>query len=237
MKWFVGTTDMAIDRAIRSALDLPDAAKFRMVDVDGFIVPICAQLPGGDYRVLVDVASQEHQRESESSTGQWVPTTRGISLGLSTSVRQGMSEFKEPLLEGRDSTMQQQSVLEERLTKFERMTSHLANERTFLAWVRTAVSVAGLAITFSTEFYRPNLSNLYWVGSIFAWLVGISFFGSGVNRYWTVKDVLNRRKEDITNNWGRKGISTVVVLFGVLLALVSALFVNSVYSETDETDS
>jgi hypothetical protein len=67
--------------------------------------------------------------------------------------------------------------------------------------------------------------------------VGISFFGSGVNRYWTVKGVLNRNKKDITNNWGRKGISTQVILFGVLLALVSALYVNIVYSEAADSTS
>jgi putative membrane protein len=237
VKWFLGTVDAAIERAIRSALDLPQAVEMRMVDVDGFNVPICAQLPSGEYKVLLVETSVVPGRGSESSLSDWMPTTRGISMGLSASVRQGISELKEPLLEGLDSTIERQSVLEERLTKFERVSSHLANERTFLAWVRTAVSVAGLAITFSTEFYKPNLSILYWIGSIFAWLVGISFFGSGVNRYWTVKGVLNRNKKDITNNWGRKGISTQVILFGVLLALVSALYVNIVYSEAADSTS
>jgi hypothetical protein len=48
--------------------------------------------------------------------------------------------------------------------------------------------------------------------------------------------VLNRRKEDITNQWGRKGVGFVVALFGIFLALMSAMFLKDVYSEVEDGD-
>jgi len=224
-KWFVGTTDAAVNRVICSALNLPAATELQIVDHDGFHVPPCGQLPSGAYQVSVG---------SPSSTERTPMAFSGIETALPASTRTGGFELEEPLIENRSNSLASESTLENRLVKFERMTSHLANERTFLAWVRTSASVAGLAVTYSTNYYRPRLSLIYWLGSVFAWCVGVYFFGTGVRRYWTVKSVLNRRKEDITNQWGRKGVGFVVALFGIFLALMSAMFLKDVYSEVQD---
>jgi putative membrane protein len=226
-KWFVGTADAAVTRVICSALNLPAATEIQMVDSDGFHVPPCGQLPSGAYQVTVG---------STLSTERIHMSLNGIETPLSASPRGGGFELDEPLIENRSNSILSEGTLENRLVKFERMTSHLANERTFLAWVRTSASVAGLAVTYSTNYYRPRLSLIYWLGSVFAWCVGVYFFGTGVRRYWTVKSVLNRRKEDITNQWGRKGVGFVVALFGIFLALMSAMFLKDVYSEVEDGD-
>jgi putative membrane protein len=161
-------------------------------------------------------------------------TRNGVAAALPAGSKGGALELEEPLIANRANDSLIEDTLENRLVKFERMASHLANERTFLAWVRTSVSVAGLAVTFSTTYYKPGLSTVYWLGSLFSWCVGVYFFGTGVRRYWTVKSVLNRRKEDITNQWGRKGVGIVVALFGAFLALMSAMYVNDLYSEVND---
>ena len=113
--------------------------------------------------------------------------------------------------------------------QFERMSSHLANERTFLAWVRTAVSVAGLAVTFAS-LAPTHLPAVFWASSSYSWAVALGVFTVGVSRYHTIKEVLNRPKDAINQKFGRRGITFTIVSFGAFLVLCSVFYIDFMYS-------
>lgn len=89
---------------------------------------------------------------------------------------------------------------------------HLANERTFLAWLRTGVTLMGVGIAL-VKFDAI-------ISGIFLTIVGISFVIMSIFRYF---EVLNSLKEDkfIINSNGIilitiSSIILVVITFGVL---------------------
>jgi uncharacterized membrane protein YidH (DUF202 family) len=199
-------------------------------DEEGYFVPVCSLLDEGhEYAVLE------------------LPSVIGVNRFMSDTVASAVKErpdndLRAPFLNrGNDQSNEfLHSVqlppsggmsIEDRLTKFERMSSHLANERTFLAWVRTAVSVAGLAVTYSSLTPHHNIG-LFWFGSTFSWAVGLGVFFVGVSRYYTVKEVLNLPKNEITNRFNRRGIMVIIFSFGCFLALMSVVYIGSLYSDT-----
>ena len=76
------------------------------------------------------------------------------------------------------------------LLKFERINSHLANERTWLAWVRTALSTLSCAFAFLTMSNSGYLEVfVYVLGTLFCVSVLLVFL-TGWLRYTRVKTIL-----------------------------------------------
>jgi uncharacterized membrane protein YidH (DUF202 family) len=123
-------------------------------------------------------------------------------------------------------------ILDNRMTKFERLTTHLANERTYLAWVRTAVSVIGLAVTYSSLASHHDPA-VFWAGCSFSWLTGLAVFVVGCARYYKVKKVLGLPKSAITNRFQRTGINYIVFMFGLFLAFMSGEYMSSLYRDVN----
>ena len=110
------------------------------------------------------------------------------------------------------------------LLKFERISAHLANERTWLAWVRTALS------TLSCSFAFLSLSNtgyfeilLYILGSLFCLSV-LFVYATGWLRYTRVKLILGLSFKEMKNRFDRIGIHWVSRIFGVLFIATSVLY-------------
>jgi len=110
------------------------------------------------------------------------------------------------------------------LLKFERINAHLANERTWLAWVRTALS------TLSCSFAFLSLSNtgyfeilLYILGSLFCLSV-LFVYATGWLRYIRVKLILGLSFKEMKNRFDRIGIHWVSRIFGVLFIATSVLY-------------
>uniref|UniRef100_A0A7S2S6X6 DUF202 domain-containing protein n=1 Tax=Rhizochromulina marina TaxID=1034831 RepID=A0A7S2S6X6_9STRA len=205
--WFQGTSDDAIREVIASGLGLSRAAEFVLEDASGFLVPCCNQLPGGsEYTIrLLPLA---------------VPSSAAQSKDLA---RTPPTDAPAPRVQQLDGDHKQAAAS---LSKFERMSSHLANERTFLAWVRTAVAVAGLAVTFSELFSHPSrFPVMFWGGSVVCWAIGLATFVVGILRYRTVKLVLNKPREQITNRFGRTGMAYMIFGFGTFLVIMSAAYI------------
>jgi len=88
---------------------------------------------------------------------------------------------------------------------------HLANERTYLAWIRTALSLAGV-----------GLALLKWQGiansaGYLVFCLGVMALVSSTVRYFRVMQQLSQSKFE-PNVHGI--VSVVVVIFGVLVALL-----------------
>ncbi|CAN0067004.1 unnamed protein product [Ascophyllum nodosum] len=113
------------------------------------------------------------------------------------------------------------------LLKFERVNAHLANERTWLAWVRTALSVLGVALSL--------LSLMDDMGTVamdsLALVLGVAFvvctlftYMTGWLRYTRVKKVLTWTSDQVKGSFGRFGLQYFTRFLGVSLVLTVPLY-------------
>ncbi|MGR3572599.1 YidH family protein [Brevirhabdus sp.] len=98
----------------------------------------------------------------------------------------------------------------------DRFPEHAANERTFLAWIRTGVAIAGFGVLIER---LPNTPSGGWTGlalvAMSATLVALSTL-----RFLTIRHQINRKRDD------RKIYALVETLFATMLAvLLGVLFV------------
>lgn len=127
--WFPGSSSESIEWACKVALDLPADATIRVTDpLNCCTVALTEWIPEG-LELEVDVVDDKKNSEPRES-----------------------SDERRRLLEGSrgdDAQPAQPRLPEEafrgQLLKFERINAHLANERTWLAWVRTALSLVSCA--------------------------------------------------------------------------------------------
>ena len=113
------------------------------------------------------------------------------------------------------------------LLKFERIQAHLANERTWLAWVRTALSALSIAfsllsLTDDTEKWLEV--TLFVIGCLFVVNVLLTFV-TGWLRYTRVKDVLMLSKRELTDNFQRLGVSHQARFLSALLVVLTLVYV------------
>jgi len=112
------------------------------------------------------------------------------------------------------------------LLKFERINAHLANERTWLAWIRTAVSVLGCSFSF-LGIANSSAPVAAWacVGLGCGFVVATcATFYTGWSRYKQVKFLLSQRLEDLNENFDRLGVGYQSRLLGMLFFLTSILY-------------
>lgn len=93
---------------------------------------------------------------------------------------------------------------------------HLANERTFLAWLRTSISLVALGLAIGK--FSPGRTG-FATGMAFIGLGAVFLFYSG-RRYFSVLDALERGQFRIN----KRGIKVVMLLVG-LIALGCALVI------------
>ena len=91
---------------------------------------------------------------------------------------------------------------------------HLANERTFLAWLRTGVTLMGVGVAL-VKFGEP-------VSGLFLTIIGIFFLGTSLYRYFEVKNGLLEDKY-IINTFCIVLITILAILFIFLAFFVILL--------------
>lgn len=113
------------------------------------------------------------------------------------------------------------------LLKFERVNAHLANERTWLAWVRTALSVLGVAL--SLVSLSDDMGSTLTDSSALA--VGVAFvvctlftYLTGWLRYARVKEVLSWTGTQVKGSFGRFGLQYFTWFLGVVLVLTVPIY-------------
>lgn len=105
------------------------------------------------------------------------------------------------------------------LLKFERINAHLANERTWLAWVRTALSLVSCSFTLWDHSWIV-------VGCLFVACVDLTWF-TGYSRYRTIKDVLALPKDAVPANFNRVPLSYQAIFLGLLLLATLVIYLIS----------
>ena len=115
---------------------------------------------------------------------------------------------------------------QKQLLKFDRLSAHLANERTWLAWVRTTLSLLSIAFTVRGEMSSAKnsgwMTTLFVVGCATIICVEITYF-TGWVRYHKVKAVLQTESLALQPKLGRfklklQTYSTFAVLVAIALA-------------------
>lgn len=117
----------------------------------------------------------------------------------------------------------------EQVLKFENIQAHLANERTWLAWVRTAL--ATLVVAFALLFLADNSSRVWisiglYVCGIFLVVYVVLTFLIGWQRYQCIAEILFRPKSLLQENFNRFGIRhharyLSVLLFSICIFVIS----------------
>ncbi|MDM5336763.1 DUF202 domain-containing protein [Fictibacillus enclensis] len=106
---------------------------------------------------------------------------------------------------------------------------HLANERTYLAWIRTAIAMAGIGFVFLNFHFSLQLRVLQLEGKVVA-AVGMIFFLLGVAAIiFSTVDFLNKRKQ-INAQTFQSPVTMVFIMsmsliFVILILIVSYFFV------------
>jgi len=88
---------------------------------------------------------------------------------------------------------------------------HLANERTFLAWLRTGVTLMGVGVAL-VKFNAV-------ISGIFLAIIGIFFVGSSLIRFYEVTYALNEGKYIINSN------CILFITFSSILFIIIAFLV------------
>lgn len=116
------------------------------------------------------------------------------------------------------------------LLKFERVNAHLANERTWLAWVRTALSVLGVAL--SLVSLTADMGSTLTDSTALA--VGVAFVActlftylTGWLRYARVKQVLSWTGTQVKGSFGRFGLQYFTWFLGVALVLTVPIYLTA----------
>ena len=113
------------------------------------------------------------------------------------------------------------------LLKFERIQAHLANERTWLAWVRTALSALSIAfslLSLTDDTVKWLEVTLFVIGCLFVVNVLLTFV-TGWLRYTRVKDVLMLSKRELTDNFQRLGVSHQARFLSALLVVLTLVYI------------
>jgi len=120
------------------------------------------------------------------------------------------------------------------LLKFERINAHLANERTWLAWVRTALSTLSCAFAFLSltssgtyEIFVYLLGSLFCLGVLFVYVTGWL-------RYTRIKLILGLSFSEMKNRFDRIGITWVARLFGVLFLMTAVTYWAGAWSSIEQ---
>ena len=109
--------------------------------------------------------------------------------------------------------------------KFERVLSHLASERTWLAWLRAALTLLGVSFTL-WELYakvssesQPILKEVvYWLGIGYAVVVPLTIVVGWV-RYERTKAVLALPDTSLHEHFGHLGVKLQAFILGIVLLM------------------
>ncbi|MGL5942788.1 MAG: YidH family protein [Waterburya sp.] len=113
-----------------------------------------------------------------------------------------------------------------------RVRDHLANERTYLAWMRTAISLMGFGVVIvRLRFFKPPITttpgNGWKLGLIFS-LVGLATVLLSTSHYFAVRHDIDDDTYEPPDRWVILFSITVVLLGAGIIYYVFALPLNSI---------
>mmetsp|Transcript_19605 Transcript_19605/g.25377 ORF Transcript_19605/g.25377 Transcript_19605/m.25377 type:complete len:243 (-) Transcript_19605:781-1509(-) len=215
LSWFPGSSCESIEVATKVALNIPTDAMIRCCDSAGCVVALTEAIPS-DTELRIEVVGETVFAPSTAPENQPLLSNQagGGSMTLSTP----------------DSQSRTDDGFRTQLLKFERINAHLANERTWLAWVRTALSLISCGFTLLNE--ATNYSNYSWrviyfvLGSLFLCCVDLTWM-TGWFRYRRNKDILSMPKESLPQKFNRFRMRFQAQFLGGLLISTLIVYVAS----------
>ena len=118
------------------------------------------------------------------------------------------------------------------MLKFSRMTTHLANERTLLAWLRTSAAFFSIGLSFAKiDLIQDDI-----VATAFV-LVAILTFVVGLVRYYQVKTVLETKDTDfqVAQGFSRLGAGRMLAAAVVAFSIAAGVLLWSTLREIGST--
>lgn len=99
---------------------------------------------------------------------------------------------------------------------------HLANERTYLAWIRTAIAIIGVGFLVTNLHFNMKES-LSPIGDLLANIIGISSVGLGILTI-IMATVSYLKKINSINNQTFRTSKTTVVTLGIFVIAIALVF-------------
>ncbi|OZM56001.1 hypothetical protein CIB95_14240 [Lottiidibacillus patelloidae] len=101
---------------------------------------------------------------------------------------------------------------------------HLANERTFLAWVRTAIAIIGVGFLFSNLHFTMGTS-IAKISDLIAVIIGVfsGVIGVGIIILATISYLMKRR--DI-NNQTFTASKPLVIILAVISSIIILIYIS-----------
>ena len=102
---------------------------------------------------------------------------------------------------------------------------HLANERTFLAWIRTAIAIIGVGFLV-TNLHFTMKTSLSLMGDLLANIIGLSSVGIGILTIILAMIAYTKKINAINNQTFRTPKTTIITLgiFVIMIALVFGIY-------------
>ncbi|MBT2640314.1 MULTISPECIES: DUF202 domain-containing protein [unclassified Bacillus (in: firmicutes)] len=108
---------------------------------------------------------------------------------------------------------------------------HLANERTYLAWVRTSIAIIGIGFLASSLHFNnirsvsPAADTIAVFVSIFSLLIGLIILFFATTHYFSVRKNINRQTFESASNLIKISTGIIFLIFLLLgIYLISILF-------------
>lgn len=120
---------------------------------------------------------------------------------------------------------------EDKTTESKYIQQHLANERTYLAWVRTSIAIIGIGFLASSLHFNnirlvsPVADTIAVFVSIFSLLIGLIILFLATTHYFMVRKNINSQTFSSANNLIKISSGIIFLIFLLLgIYLVSILF-------------
>lgn len=246
---FSGASDEAISRTIDNALGLPLGTPAVIRDPeDGSALAVSDSLPDGlilDATPATSFASNYAAPKWDQTGGEDSRPQRGLETSQQRSSDDGFHGENENDKNGGAATANggreggggggssggsssnRAKEFRGELLKFERVNAHLANERTWLAWVRTALSVLGVALSLLSLMDDMDSTGM----DSIALALGVAFvvctlftYMTGWLRYTRVTKVLTWTGSQVKGTFGRFRLQYFTRFLGIALVLTVPVY-------------
>lgn len=249
--FFPGTEDEALTLAIKASCGLAPNDEIVAKSTDGVVhVAIAEAIPDGMELEIINV-SQPMEKVIQSDDTDI--SVKGISDATSMGNDSPDNEVTPLLNLGVDSGMSGNSGgndddditnkqdFQGQLLKFERINAHLANERTYLAWARTVMSIMTVAFALKSEAlssFDDFWSITWFISSVLFLSLANYVWYNGWHRYVRVKDICLMvdlklaEKQMAEDGAGFRLLWVLTMALGSLLGALAVLYVW--YGSSDE---
>ena len=249
--FFPGTEDEALTLAIKASCGLAPNDEIVAKSTDGVVhVAIAEAIPDGMELEIINVSQpMEKVIQSDDTDISVKGISDATSMGndspdneVTPLLNLGVDSGKSGNSGGNDDDdITNKQDFQGQLLKFERINAHLANERTYLAWARTVMSIMTVAFALKSEAlssFDDFWSITWFISSVLFLSLANYVWYNGWHRYVRVKDICLMvdlklaEKQMAEDGAGFRLLWVLTMALGSLLGALAVLYVW--YGSSDE---